>query len=272
MSTAAPLRPLFRWTGGKRWLVPRLLALVPETYGRYYEPFLGGGALYFALRPRQARLGDKNLELINAYECIRDDPEQVGRLLRGMSRDETNYYRVRGQRPRARFRRAARTVYLTTLAFNGIYRVNKRGLFNVPFGGRDYPDLGSAEVLKGYAEALQGAELEATDFTATLRDAAAGDLVYLDPPYTVAHSNNGFLKYNAKIFLLEDQEKLAETASELAKRGCHVIVSNAFHASIGNLYRGFRAVEVRRRSVMAASADHRKEVTEYLFTTPLEDV
>lgn len=264
--SAVPLSPLFRWPGGKRWLVPRLLELIPKRHGRYYEPFLGGGALFFALRPSNARLGDKNAELMNAYSSLRDDPAQVGRLLRGMRMTKTHYYEVRDNLPIDRFERAARTIYLTTLAFNGIYRVNRSGQFNVPYGGREYPALGSDKVMKAYSEALQGAELEASDFKVTLRDADLGDVVYLDPPYTVAHSNNGFVKYNARIFLPGDQKELAALAAELAQRGCHVFVSNAHHDYILGLYRGFRPIEVNRTSFMAASAVHRKKVREYVFT------
>lgn len=266
-ASAGPLRPLFRWPGGKRWLVPRLLKLVPEAYGRYFEPFVGGGAMFFALRPAKARLGDKNSDLINAYRSIRDDSGKVAQLLRSMLRTEKHYYQVRAQQPTDDFERAARTIYLTTLAFNGIHRVNREGAFNVPYGRRDYPELGSEALLRSYGQALKDTELESGDFEHTLRDAVAGDLVYLDPPYTVAHSNNGFLKYNARIFVPADQQRLADTARELVWRGCHVIVTNASHQSIDDLYPGFERVEVRRQSVMAASRNHRKEVTEYLFTS-----
>lgn len=260
------LRPPFRWPGGKRWLVHRLLALIPASHGRYFEPFVGGGALFFALQPQSALLGDKNPELINLYRCIRDDPAQVGELVRRIPQTPEAYYATRAQRPRNRYRRAARTLYLTTLAFNGIYRVNKSGAFNVPFGGRRYPDLGSEDELTKYSAVLANAEISVGDFSQTVRTARCGDLVYLDPPYTVAHSNNGFVKYNAKIFMPRDQVRLAQSARTLAEAGCHVIVSNASHSSISDLYPDFSVIEVRRQSVMAASSKHRHEVVESVIT------
>jgi DNA adenine methylase len=267
MSQRVILRPPFRWPGGKRWLLDKLLTLVPASYGRYFEPFLGGGALFFALQPRAASLSDTNADLINLYQCIRDDPTQVGQLVRRIPQTPQVYYEVRAKRLRNPYRRAARTLYLTTLAFHGIYRVNKRGHFNVPFGGRLYPTLGSDEELVKYSDALANAEISVADFSDAVRTAGSGDLVYLDPPYTVTHSNNGFVKYNAKIFMPGDQIRLATTARELADRGCHVIVSNASHPSIRKLYPEFSTIDVRRQSVMAASTEYRKEVLEVLLTS-----
>lgn len=271
MSQRVVVPPPFPWPGGKRWLVDRLLSLIPDAYGRYFEPFVGGGALFFALQPRSASLGDKNPDLINLYQCIRDDPAQVGQMVRRLPQSPDAYYEVRAARPRNRYRRAARTLYLTTLAFNGIYRVNKRGVFNVPFGGRLYPALGSEDELTKYAAVLANAEISVGDFSQTLRTARCGDVVYLDPPYTVAHSNNGFVKYNAKIFMPKDQVRLARTARELSDRGCHVIVSNASHPSVLDLYPDFSVIEVRRQSVMAASTAHRQEVVESLITNVTQE-
>lgn len=266
MSQRNGLRPPFRWPGGKRWLVETLKSVLPVTYGRYYEPFVGAGALFFALQPKAASLGDNNEDVINLYQCLKENHGRVGELVRKIPQTPAAYYETRAKRPTERYRRAARTLYLTTLAFNGIHRVNRLGEFNVPFGGRLYPELGSDVVLRRYATALANTDLHAGDFADTLKTARAGDLVYLDPPYTVAHSNNGFIKYNAKIFMPDDQERLALTAKDLADRGCHVVVSNAAHPSIRDLYHGFSLIEVRRSSVMAASTDFRKEVTEYVLT------
>ena len=196
------LEPLFRWPGGKRWLVPHLVRLVPQSVATYHEPFFGGGALYFAARPPSALLSDANRELIETYRTIRDAPADVEDRLRDLPRHRDGYYVVRASRPAAPIDRAARFIYLTTMAFNGIYRVNRRGQFNVPFGGRAYRSLGAAGTLRPYAAALAGADLRSVDFEEALDRAGPGDFVYLDPPYTVAHGNNGFLRYNESIFLV----------------------------------------------------------------------
>ncbi len=259
------LAPLFRWPGGKRWLVPKLLELIPKTFGRYLEPFFGAGALFFALQPRRAILSDANSELMACYCQLRDNHAHVSRILSSLPQDQASYYRIRSSAPISETRRAARLIYLTTLSFNGIYRVNLAGKFNVPYGNREYPRLKSRDLLAEYSRALTGCAIRSCDFEEAVRTAKTGDLVYLDPPYTVAHSNNGFLKYNDKIFSWSDQERLARVAADLNRRGCHVIVSNAGHSSIKNLYRGFTAIKVPRLSVMAASKDNRRLIEEYVF-------
>jgi DNA adenine methylase len=266
-AASEPLPPLFRWPGGKRWLVPRLLPLLPEEYGRYFEPFFGGGALYFAARPRSAVLSDANVELMNCYDAVRRDYRRVAQLLQALPTDEASYYRVRATEPTDPFERAARTIYLTAHAFNGIYRVNLRGKFNVPYGGRPYPNLGAEELLAPYSSALQGARITSGDFAAILESAVAGDLIYLDPPYTVMHENNGFVKYNDRIFQWRDQERLAALAHDLKVRGCHVIASSAYHESVRDLYEGFEVVVVGRASVMAADSSRRGATREFVFTT-----
>jgi DNA adenine methylase len=157
-------------------------------------------------------------------------------------------------------------IYLTTLAFNGIYRVNRQGQFNVPYGGREYPGLGRAGSLERYADALSTATIRSGDFEAALARATAGDFVYLDPPYTVAHSNNGFLRYNESIFSWKDQQRLASVAAELDRRGCLVVVSNAPHFSIRGLYQGFRVLSASRRSLIAADSTRRQRTDELVFT------
>jgi DNA adenine methylase len=173
---------------------------------------------------------------------------------------------VRASTPTEPVERAARLIYLTTLAFNGIYRVNRRGEFNVPYGGRAYPALGSDGWLRPYANALKAARLQTGDFQEVVATAVRGDLIYLDPPYTVAHSNNGFLRYNEHIFSWKDQQRLAALAAGLDRKGCIVIVSNAAHDSVRGLYRTFRAVSASRRSLIAADPAHRRDTGELVFT------
>lgn len=265
--TEGGLDPLFRWTGGKRWLVDSLRELLPSPTGRYFEPFLGGGALFFSLLPKNACLSDTNEDLIGCYRQIRDDPQGLSELLINMPRDRDFYYEVRGSRPTTVQGRAARVIYLSTLAFNGIYRVNKAGHFNVPYGNREYSaDLWSADRLTSYSKALRKAVILGRDFAFVLDTASAGDFLYFDPPYTVTHSNNGFVKYNGTIFSWQDQQRLANVVAELDRRGCRVVVSNAFHPSVRALYPNLEASVVTRSSTMAADITKRRPVQEYLFS------
>lgn len=257
--------PLLKWPGGKRKILDALLPLIPKHFKRYYEPFMGGGALFFALQPTKAHLSDKNAELIHAYTQVRDCPDEVIRELRNLRNNERAYYRIRSNLPASDAARAARFIYLITLAFNGIYRVNLRGEFNVPYGRKTHFDPCDEKRICAASELFKTASIREQDFEDALIGAKHGDLVYLDPPYTVAHGNNGFVKYNAKIFSWEDQLRLARAAKDLAARGCTVIVSNADHASIRKLYGGFESVEVERHSIIAASGDFRSRITERIF-------
>jgi DNA adenine methylase len=259
--------PLLKWPGGKRALIRDLLPLVPSCFRRYYEPFAGGAALFFALRPHEALLADSNQELINCYAQVRDRPERVLRYLRTMPNTEEDYYRIRDSFPRSRAHQAARLIYLATLSFNGIYRVNLKGLFNVPYGRKAHLNPYDAPRLRSAAESLSAVELLCCDFENAVETAGARDFVYLDPPYTVAHGDNGFLKYNSRIFSWTDQVRLARVASRLAARGCAVVVSNADHPSIAALYGAFRVIRVSRFSRIAASADSRGRITECIFYT-----
>lgn len=262
----ARLPPLFRWPGGKRWLVPRLREMMRPMTGRYVEPFLGGGALFFATAPDRSRVSDANADLMACYSAIRDAPDAVAAVLADWPRNAETYYAVRATTPREQVSRAARFIYLTNLAFNGIYRVNRQGQFNVPYSGRAYIPMSSADELRRYSEVLARAEILAGDFEDALADVGVGDLVYIDPPYTVAHSNNGFVKYNDRIFSWKDQQRLATRAARLDRAGAVVLISNAYHPSIRDLYPTFRAVVVDRSSVMAAATPFRGPIQEYVFT------
>lgn len=257
--------PLLKWPGGKRALVKHMLPLIPAQFSRYYEPFLGGAALFFALTPTQSTLADANVGLINCYTQIRDNPDAVIAHLSQMKNSAEVYYEIRNSKPTDSIAAAARLIYLTTLSFNGIHRVNLQGEFNVPYGRKSHLKVCNPVRIYSASASLSRADLMHGDFEVALANAATGDLVYLDPPYTVAHGNNGFIKYNAKMFSWEDQIRLADVAHELAQRGCYVFVSNASHPSIEGLYTDFRSKQVVRASVIAASARHRGFVTECIY-------
>jgi DNA adenine methylase len=256
--------PLMKWAGGKRAVLKHILPLV-SNYSHYYEPFVGGGALFFALHPLRATVADKNLELVHAYVQVRDRCEDVISALQALGNSEGDYYQVRRSNPKTHVGRAARLLYLTRLSFNGIYRVNLKGQFNVPYGYKSYLPNCDPEHLRLCSRMLAGIEILHSDFAKAVAHAKKGDLVYLDPPYTVAHENNGFVKYNAKIFSWEDQIRLADVAQELAKKKCKVIVSNAYHKSILRLYPRFSFAVIERQSVMAASSRFRRQIQECIF-------
>jgi DNA adenine methylase len=263
--TSSAALPVIKWPGGKRALVPELLEHSPKRFGTYFEPFFGGGALFFALQPATAVLADLNRELIGCYECVKDSPDELIRALRRLKNTEDEYYRIRGSKPRKEVTRAARLLYLTRLSFNGIHRVNLRGEFNVPYGWKTHLDSMDDEALVAASDALQGVTLRSGDFEVTTADAKKGDFLYFDPPYTVAHSNNGFVKYNEHIFSWADQVRLAKHARALSAKGCHVMVSNADHTTITKLYGKAKRVVLHRYSKIAASSEHRRRITESLF-------
>jgi len=259
--------PLLKWPGGKRRLLQFILPLVPHQFKDYYEPFFGSGALFFAMRPQRAFLSDRNSELISTYTQVRDNPKAVITSLQKLRNTEKNYYAVRSSAPRSDSAKAARLIYLSRLSFNGIHRVNLKGVFNVPYGYKSHLTTCEPDKIHDASKALQRAKIDCQDFEVAVATAREGDLVYLDPPYTTAHANNGFLKYNAKIFTWDDQKRLAEIAQVLAARGCFVIVSNADHYSIRNLYGTFSMLEIDRFSVIAASRQFRRRIKECVFYT-----
>jgi DNA adenine methylase len=257
--------PLLKWPGGKRKLVNQITRLFPLKYGKYFEPFLGGGALFFKLLPTDAYLSDQNPELMNAYIQVKNAPGRVINELKKWRNTEKGYYRVRALEPSNRYQRAARLIYLCTLSFNGIYRQNLHGEFNVPYSFKTHLNPCDEEKIHKVSESLCNITLQESDFGSAISKARSGDLAYFDPPYTVAHGNNGFVKYNAKIFSWEDQVRLAKAARLLGDRGCSVYVSNADHESIHALYKDFRVATLERQSVIAASGIFRKKITECVF-------
>ncbi|MGG5817672.1 DNA adenine methylase [Falsiroseomonas sp. HW251] len=261
------MKPVLKWAGGKRWLVHAAPELFAVSHARYVEPFVGSGAVYFHFEPQAALLSDKNVELINLYQAIKDDWRAVQRMLRAHSSRHSDdyYYEVRDQRPRSEAARAARFLYLNRTCFNGLYRENRRGEFNVPRGTKDtvlFPD----DDFESMAQLLSGAELFAGDFERALRNLRSTDLVFIDPPYTVKHNVNGFIRYNEKIFSWADQERLAATIRKKVDSGAKIIVTNANHESVRALYKDFAEMHViGRSSVLSGDARFRGRTEEAIF-------
>lgn len=255
----ADTAPFLKWAGGKRWLASAHSALLPNSYKRYYEVFLGSGAVFFSMRPRQATLSDINEELIECYSVIRDEWQNVIERLHYHHHHHSHhhYYKVRESKPRLSANRAARFIYLNRTCWNGLYRVNLKGEFNVPVGSKTNVLLGS-ENFEELSALLNKAELLAADFEDVIEKARSGDFIFADPPYTVKHNLNGFVKYNEKIFRWEDQIRLRDSLVQAKERGCLVLLTNANHPSIVELYENdFQLTTLSRSSVIAADSRNR---------------
>lgn len=261
-------KPFLKWPGGKRWVVPHLKRILEgKVFQRYIEPFLGGGAIFFAMNPSCAILSDINQDLINTYEQVRGHPLQLVERLRRIPVSAERYSEIRYSEPISPFERAVRFLYLNRTAFSGMYRLNKLGKFNVPFGGggRTPAPLWKDNLLSQASHMLKNATLFAGDFEESLLLAEKGDLVFCDPTYTSVHNNNGFVRYNERNFAWADQERLARACLEAAERGATVIVSNAFHREITGLYHSAEHFTVERKSLLCPVSSKRRAVKEYLF-------
>ncbi|MBI4930397.1 MAG: Dam family site-specific DNA-(adenine-N6)-methyltransferase [Bacteroidetes bacterium] len=230
-------KPFLRWAGGKRRLLKEIENYIPEKFNDYHEPFLGGGSVFFHLSPtNKCYLSDLNKDLINTYIQIRDNVDKVITGLEEYKNTKRFYYEVRKNNETGKIKQAVRFIYLNRTSFNGIYRVNRDGKYNVPYGYRKKINVVDKETLLIASERLQGVILKHQDFGKSLAKVKEGDLVFLDPPYTVAHENNGFIAYNQKIFSWQDQVRLKEVVTILERRGVYFIVTNAYHQCIKDLY------------------------------------
>lgn len=272
-TSGARLMPFLKWPGGKRWLVAQHSAWFLGHAGRHIEPFLGGGAAFFHARPLRAILSDFNGDLINTYEVVRDSPGDVESLLSLHQKNHSSdyYYETRASLPVSPLERAARFIYLNRTCFNGLYRVNLKGSFNVPLGTKTNvlrPDDDLHEISK----ALADVELRSRDFAGTISVGRAGDFLYADPPYTVQHNNNNFVKYNERIFSWADQVRLSERLLSAARRGVRVLMSNADHHSVQSLYKDkvWTRISVSRHSVLASQSEKRTSTTELVVSNFLD--
>lgn len=240
---------------------------LPEFDGRYIEPFLGGAAVFFHLAPSTAILSDVNPKLINAYDAVRTDWQLVHRELKKMQALHCKdfYYEERDRKRRTSHTKAAQFLYLNRTCWNGLYRENLSGKFNVPIGTKTQVLLPD-DNFEGASRILQRAVLRVCDFEETLMEATRGDLVFLDPPYTTAHNTNGFVKYNQNIFSWDDQIRLRRCAEAAHKRGAKVVLTNADHKTIHELYADMgEPTVVSRSSVISGAATARGKTTEVVY-------
>lgn len=260
------MKPFIKWAGGKRWLLNDPSFGLPEYSGRYIEPFLGGGALFFHLAPRDAILSDVNEKLIATCKSIRDDLRLVQASLAEFQERHSKefYYEERSREHSSSHVRAAQFLYLNRTCFNGLYRENLKGQFNVPLGTKTQVSL-LDDNFELESKILSRAELRAGDFEAIVAEPTECALVFLDRPYTTAHNFNGFVKYNQKIFTW-DEKTLMEAIRDAVQRGARVVLTNADHRSVRELYvkLGVPTV-VSRPSVTSGSVYSRRATTEALF-------
>lgn len=248
-------KPFLKWAGGKRQLLPELRKHVPKTFRHYYEPFIGAGALLFDLLPQQAVINDMNAELMNCYRVVRDNVDELLTVLHKhqIRHCPDYYYTVRewdrkpSYRRRLPVNRAARLIYLNRTCYNGLFRVNSQGQFNVPCGRYKNPPIVNENVLREVNAYLRKSRLEIRhgDFSQAVKEAGKEDFVYLDPPYDPLSETASFTAYAAKGFDREEQRRLHEVFCELDARGCKVLLSNARTPFIENLYKAYRIKHIK---------------------------
>lgn len=265
-------RPILKWAGGKSRLVSEITKRLPAVIDTYYEPFIGGAAVFFALaserRFKKAILSDKNPDLIELYRAIRSDVEGVIRALEAYRYDEEEYYRVRDSKPpRHPVERAARLIFLNKTGYNGLYRVNRSGQFNVPFGRYKNPKICDPVNLRAAARALQVAEILDGDFAKISRKARAGDAVYFDPPYLPVSKTANFTAYDRHAFELLDHQRLAEHVGKLEERKVAVLLSNSDTPTTRALFSAFHVETVSVRRAINSNAEKRGPVSELLVST-----
>jgi DNA adenine methylase len=264
--------PVVKWVGGKTKLLPELLARMPERWNRYYEPFAGGAALFFRVAPERGVLADFNQDLIGLYRAITAD---VAAVVRGLARhrakhDEAHYYETRTRWndrtvPWQDAERAATFIYLNKTCFNGLWRVNRAGDFNVPIGRYVDPPICVPDALHAAQAVLARADLRCTDYRTAVADAGKGDFAYFDPPYDPLTPTASFVSYTVNAFGADDQRALADTARALVRRGCRVLLSNSDTPFIRSLYKGFKIDRVKCARAINSNAAKRGEVDEVVI-------
>ena len=265
---AQPPAPVLKWAGGKRQLLSQFAFLYPSRItGVYHEPFFGSGAVYFSLSPHQAYLTDSNEELINFYQVLRGAVDQLIDDLKKHVNAREYYYAIRALDPGGltAVERASRFIYLNKCAYNGLWRVNRSGRHNVPYGSYKNPRFLNPAALIAAGRALRNAVLQAADFEITLEQARPGDFIYCDPPYHPLTKTANFRSYTADSFPAPDQKRLAAMFQALDQRGCLIMASNSDTPFIRELYAGFNLTEVMARRAINCKGEGRGPVSELVI-------
>lgn len=268
MPTSTQVIPFLKWAGGKRWLAPQIVGEIGAISGRYIEPFLGGGAVFFTVQPERALLGDLNGNLVEAYRTIKRAWRKVVEILEDhqIHHSKDHYYQVREWHPDNPLERTARMIYLNRTCWNGLYRVNLDGKFNVPIGTKTCV-LMDTDDFQTTARLLRNADIVCGDFEGLIDQARRGDVVFADPPYTVRHKYNGFIKYNESLFSWNDQIRLRDAVLRASERGARIFVTNADHESIRTLYASdFEIRAIERYSAISGRSSSRGNYSELIIT------
>ena len=269
------VKPFVKWAGGKRQLVPTILAnYLPKNYNlqTYYEPFIGGGALLFSLQPKKAVINDSNAELINCYRIIKNSLDELIEDLKNHKNNEYYYYDIRDWDREKNFKsktevqRASRIIFLNKTCYNGLFRVNSQGQFNVPFGKYKNPNILDIAVLKAVNKYLNENQVRIlnSDFQEAVKDAKRGDFIYLDPPYDPVSETASFTGYDVNGFNKQEQRRLKEVFDDLNSRGCHILLSNAYTEFIEDLYKDYLHTKISAIRAINCNGKKRGKVDEIL--------
>ncbi len=273
-------RPFVKWAGGKSRVAIVIKSFFPEDFNSYFEPFLGSAALYFAVSPRKGRLNDLNKALIDTYKVVRDNVEL---LIDELTKIQNEYYYLASIELKKEYylarrvefnvisrasstRKSALFIFLNKTGFNGMYRENRSGQYNIPFGKHDRPLICDEVNLRIVASDLKDIDLTSTSYRDAIHDATSGDLVYLDPPYYPLTSTSNFTEYQAGGFTAEDQTELRDIFRELDKRGCYVVMSNSACKEIDDLYKGYNITRIQVSRAINSKAHMRGKIDEVIVT------
>jgi DNA adenine methylase len=263
-------RPFLKWAGGKRQLLTQIDKYIPVQYGCYIEPFIGGGALFFYLLSKKSILMDINQVLINTYQVIKSNVEELIELLKQHKNEEEYYYKLRAVDRTDEFNqwsdveKASRTIFLNRCCYNGLYRVNSKGYYNVPFGKYKNPKFCDEPNLRAVHQVLKNVDIFHSSFENVLKYAKQGDFIYFDPPYHPLTKTANFTSYTSNTFGEADQIKLRDVFKELIDRGCKVLLSNSYNEFILNLYEEFKIVLVSAKRAINSNASKRGAIKEVL--------
>ncbi|HGQ6523837.1 TPA: DNA adenine methylase [Streptococcus pneumoniae] len=270
------LQPFTKWTGGKRQLLPVIRELMPKTYNRYFEPFVGGGALFFDLAPKDAVINDFNAELINCYQQIKDNPQELIEILKVHQEYNSKEYYLdlrsadRDERidMMSEVQRAARILYMLRVNFNGLYRVNSKNQFNVPYGRYKNPKIVDEELISAISVYINNNQLEIKvgDFEKAIVDVRTGDFVYFDPPYIPLSKTSAFTSYTHEGFSFADQVRLRDAFKRLSDTGAYVMLSNSSSALVEELYKDFNIHYVEATRTNGAKSSSRGKISEIIVT------
>lgn len=265
-------KPFLKWVGGKTQLIPELFKRLPKNWNNYFEPFIGGGALYFNLQPTNAYLSDNNSELINAYNIVKNKPKELVKDLKKHIYEKNYFYSIRALDRTKEFsnlsstERASRLIYLNKTCYNGLYRVNSKNQFNSPFGKYTNPLICDEENLYNCSSVLSKAKIEVKEFQTILEDAKKGDFVYFDPPYVPLSATSNFTAYGKDGFEIELQIELAKICEKLDKRGVKFLLSNSSAPLIEELYSSYNFQYVKAGRAINSKASKRGKVQEVLVS------